>query len=222
MNRLAPLVLCLAAACASSPGSAPESEPLRPAPGPVAVSDSLSAVWRQELQPGDVLRVSVWRSTELSGEFIVGPNGKLLHPLYQTIDVVNLPPQQVTANVAAFLARFETNPQFYVEPLYRVYVGGEVRQGGLFNVPQTTTIPQAIAVGGGPAQDADMTDVKLLRGRKVTTYDLTSLGLALDTLHVQSGDQLIVGKKFNFLRDYAGPVASLVTMLIAIGYYTRR
>ena len=222
MNRFAPGILLMLAACASSPASAPEAEPLKPAPVAVVYPDSTNAEWREELKPGDVLRIQVWHRAEFSGEFIVGPNGKLLHPLYQDVDVVNLPPSQVNANVAAFLGKYETNPQFIVQPLYRVLVGGEVRQGGLVNVPQTTTLPQAIAFAGGPAQEADMSDVKLLRGRTITVYDLTSLGLVLDTLHVRSGDQIVVGKKFNFLRDYAGPIAALVTMFISIGYYTRR
>ena len=195
---------------------------MRAAPVARAVADSQNSTWRYELRPGDVLKIDVWRSTELSGEFIVGPNGRLLQPLYQQVDVVDLPPDTVRAHVGTFLAKFQSNPQFIVEPLYRVLVGGEVHNPGLFNVPQTTTISQSIAVGGGPTVDADITNVKLVRGHHITVYDMSSVGLDLDTLHVRSGDQVIVGRKLYFLRDYAGPIASLVTMFIAIGYYTRR
>lgn len=222
MKRFAPFVVLALAACASSPSSAPESEPLKPAPVRRVVADSQNADWREELEPGDVLRVMVWRNQELSGDFIVGPNGALLQPLYQEVPVVHLPPAQVRANVAVFLAQYQTNPQFIVQPLYRVLVSGEVKQGGLINVPQTTTISQAVGLGGGPNTDADLTDVRLIRGHKVMNYDLTSVGLTLDTLYVRSGDQVIVTHKYNFLRDYAAPIASLVTMFIAIGYYTRR
>ena len=195
-----------------------------PPPTPVATfqKDSVAGQWVDELRPGDVLRIVVWRRSEFSGDILVGPNGVLLHPLYQTVHVVNLPPDSVRANIATFLEKYDTSPQFFIEPLFRVLVGGEVRAGGLLSVPQTTTLPQAIALGGGPTQDADMTNVKLLRGHVLTVYDLTNLGLVLDTLHVQSGDQIVVGKKFNFLRDYAGPIAALVTMFISIGYFTRR
>ena len=101
-------------------------------------------------------------------------------------------------------------------------VGGEVHTPGLFNVPQTTTLAQVIAYGGGPTVDANISDVKLVRGHNVTVYVLTQVGLTLDTLHVRSGDQVLVTRKLYLLRDYAGPIASLVTMFIAIGYYTRR
>jgi len=181
----------------------------------------VAGTWLGELHPGDVLRIVVWRRPEFSGEIPVGPNGVLLHPLYQSVPVVNVPPDTVRARIGAFLSKYETNPQFFIEPMYRVLVGGEVRGGGLFNVPQTTTIPQAIAFAGGQTQDADMTNVQLLRGHKVSTFDLTQLGLVLDTLHVESGDHVVVGKKFNFLRDYAGPLASLVGMLISIAYFSK-
>ena len=222
MTRFAPVVLLALAACAMSPAASPEAEPLIPVPVARAVADSQNGTWRYELRPGDVLKIDVWRSTELSGEFIVGPNGKLLQPLYQQVDVVELPPDTVHAHVGAFLAKFQSNPQFIVEPLYRVLVGGEVHNPGLFNVPQTTTLAQAIAFGGGPTVDANISDVKLVRGHNVTVYDLTEVGLTLDTLHVRSGDQVLVTRKLYLLRDYAGPIASLVTMFIAIGYYTRR
>ena len=169
-----------------------------------------------------MLKIVVWRRPEFSGEIQVGPNGILLHPLYQTVPVVNVPPDSVRARIGTFLSKYETNPQFFVEPMYRILVGGQVRAAGLFSVPQTTTIPQAIAIAGGAGPDADITNVQLLRGHVVTTFDLTQLGLVLDTLHVESGDQVVVGKKFNFLRDYAGPIASLVGMFISIAYFTTR
>ena len=193
-----------------------------PARAPLTKPDTAAGAWLGELHAGDVLRIVVWRRPEFSGEIAVGPNGVLLHPLYQQVSVVNVPPDTVRARIGTFLSKYETNPLFFVEPMYRVLVGGQVRAAGLFNVPQTTTIPQAIAVAGGAGPDADMTNVQLLRGHKVTTFDLTQLGLVLDTLHVESGDQVVVGKKFNFLRDYAGPIASLVGMFISIAYFTRR
>ena len=191
-------------------------------PAAAAPLDTLALGWVEELHPGDVLRIVVWRRPEFSGEIQVGPNGLLLHPLYQEVAVVNVPPAVVHERIAAFLSKYETNPQFFIEPMFRVLVGGQVRAAGLISLPQTTTIPQAIAVAGGPAPDADMSDVQLLRGHQVRTFDLTNLGLVLDTLHVQSGDQIVVGRKINFLRDYAGPLASLVGMFISIAYFTRR
>src|SRR5215813_4994322 len=115
MPRLGPALVFVLSACASSPASSPETEPLHAAaPVTRAVADSQNSTWRYELGPGDVLKIEVWRSTELTGEFIVGPNGKLLQPLYQQVDVVALPPDTVRAHVGAFLMKFQSNPQFIV------------------------------------------------------------------------------------------------------------
>ena len=222
MKRIAVIALLLALpGCASSPASSPESEALKPAPVPVAQSDTTTAVWREELVPGDVLKIVVWRRPDFTGEFVVGPNGKLLHPLYQTVDVVHLPPDSVQAHILAFLLKYDNSPQFYIEPLYRVLVTGEVHNAGIVNVPQTTTLPQALALAGGPTQQANLGDVRLVRGHSLVSYDLTAVGLLVDTLHVRSGDQVTVTTKINFLTQYAGPIAALVTMFISIGYFVR-
>src|SRR5690349_4287754 len=34
------------------------------------------------LAPGDSVRVVVWRKPELSGDFIIAPDGSITHPLY--------------------------------------------------------------------------------------------------------------------------------------------
>ena len=39
------------------------------------------------LKPGDMVRVTVWRKPELSGDFRVLADGSIAHPLYQAINV---------------------------------------------------------------------------------------------------------------------------------------
>src|SRR5919108_3815056 len=43
------------------------------------------------LQPGDVLKVTVWRKPELSGELVVAADSSLKHPLYQDVKVGGAP-----------------------------------------------------------------------------------------------------------------------------------
>jgi len=43
------------------------------------------------LRPGDVLRITVWRHPEMSGEFVVAPDSTLVHPLYQVVKVAGAP-----------------------------------------------------------------------------------------------------------------------------------
>src|SRR5207249_8012758 len=43
------------------------------------------------LSPGDVLRIIVWRQTEFSGDFVIGSDGSITHPLYKEVKVAGLP-----------------------------------------------------------------------------------------------------------------------------------
>src|SRR4051812_15189440 len=64
------------------------------------------------LAPGDSVRVVVWRKPEMSGDFIVAPDGSITHPLYRSVRVGGVPFATAEANVRTFLARFEQDPQF--------------------------------------------------------------------------------------------------------------
>src|SRR5205085_1456505 len=59
------------------------------------------------LAPGDSVRLVVWRKPEMSGDFIVAPDGSITHPLYRAVRVGGVPFATAEANVRTFLARFE-------------------------------------------------------------------------------------------------------------------
>lgn len=101
------------------------------------------------LVPGDALRISVWQRDELSGEFRVSADGTLTHPLYRTLSVTGIPVEQLQDRLGSFLSTYAANPQFVIEPLLRVAVGGEVARSDLYMLPPATTIAQALAVAGG-------------------------------------------------------------------------
>src|SRR5688572_5308763 len=76
------------------------------------------------LQPGDAVRITVWRQPELSGEFWIAADSTVRHPLYQSVKVAGVPLETAHARLAAFLTRFQETPQFSVEPLLHVSIGG--------------------------------------------------------------------------------------------------
>ena len=171
------------------------------------------------LQPGDMVKVTVWRNAEMSGDFVVGVNGALRHPLYQEVPVAGVPLGEVEARLTKFLTKFEQNPQLVVEPLFRVTVGGEVRTPNLFSLPRSTTIAQAIALAGGVTTDGRLDHVKLYRNAREIDVDLTEATGRWSSEPIQSGDQLIVTKKSNFFRNFflplvgiAGSVASIINV----------
>jgi polysaccharide export outer membrane protein len=187
---------------------------------PVAAQNSVAARdTNVVLHPGDMVKVTVWRNQEMSGDFMVGVNGALRHPLYQEVPIAGIPLYQVEQRLTQFLTKYEQNPQLVVEPLFKVTVGGEVRLPNLYPLPRTTTVSQAVAQAGGVTQDGRLNKIDLYRGGQKIEMDLTEPSGRWANEPIQSGDQIIVTKKSNFVRNVflplvgvAGAVASIINV----------
>ena len=176
-----------------------------------SVADSASA----RIAPGDVLRITVWRKPEFSGDFPVAPDGSITHPLYRELKVAGLPFNAVEDVLRNFLSRFEANPSFVVSPLLRVFVGGEVRLPSVYTLPPRTTVAQAVAQAGGATERGRLDQVRVRRQDNVVVVDLTRPDGAVPP-EIHSGDQIIVGRSRSFLRDYLGPASSVIAALAAV------
>lgn len=165
------------------------------------------------LQPGDSVRVAVWRNPELSGGFLVADDGTIQHPLYQAVHVANIPLDSVTARVGSFLTQYTTKPQFVVQPAFRVVVRGEVRNPALYTVPLEATLGGAIAAAGGPTENAQLRNVTLVRAGHSYHLDLSDPAAPWTASPIRSGDQLIIGRKSNL---FFGTILPLVTASAAV------
>lgn len=197
---LGALALMLAGACA--PGPRPSTQPL-PDSGPGV------------LRPGDLVRVTVYRQDELSGEFAVLGDGTLAHPLYRTVRVAGRPLPEVQAAVGENVARFVTNPQFVVQPLLQVAVEGEVNAPKLYQLPPETTLRQAISLAGGAGDRGRLDRVRLIRGGAAYVLDLSS-EVGSGRSFVQSGDELFVPRRRDVLREVVQPMAAIIAAAAAL------
>jgi polysaccharide export outer membrane protein len=182
-----------------------------PAGGQFATRDDV-------LQPGDVLRIRVWRQEEFSGDFTIGPDSVLVHPLYQNLKVAGLRLSDARERVAEFLATFVQGADLVVEPLYPVTVAGEVRQPNLYHVARGTTVAQAIGQAGGVTTQGRLDKIILQRGGSSMTIGITGDYSQWGAAPVNSGDQLFVQRRseFSFLRDVFQPVTSLAILILNI------
>ncbi len=165
------------------------------------------------LRPGDQVKITVWRNPELSGELLVSDDGTLRHPLYQSVHVAGVPLDSVSARIGAFLAEYATNPQFAIQPEFRIVVRGEVRIPNLYTVPQEMTIGGAIATAGGPTETAQLKRVTLVRGGHAYRLDLTDPAAPWTEEPIRSGDQIVIGRRSNL---FFGTILPLVTASAAI------
>ena len=180
-----------------------------------------------EIQTSQAVRVVVWRKPEMSGDFIVGPDGTITHPLYRAVRVGGVPFGTAEVNVRNFLARFEQDPQFVVEPLVRVAVSGEVGRAQVFAVRPETSIADAVAQAGGPIQFANRNQVRVLRQetggrqRELVVSLLDAEGTAAK-IRVHSGDQIVVDRKRSFFKDILVPALGIVGSTASIYLFIDR
>jgi polysaccharide export outer membrane protein len=167
------------------------------------------------------VRIVVWRKPEMSGDFIVGPDGTITHPLYRSVRIGGVPFGTAEINVRNFLARFEQDPQFVVEPLVRVAVSGEVSRPQVFALRPETTLSEAVAHAGGPTQFAKRDRVRVLRresnGSQREFYvNILDPERNSGGLRVHSGDQIVVERRKSFFRDILLPTLTVVGSVASI------
>jgi polysaccharide export outer membrane protein len=205
-RAVASVLLCSQVLMACAP---PPSEP----PAPVPEQE-------RQLRPGDILHIEVWRQPEYSGEFRIGADGRLVHPLYNDVALAGLSESAARQAITEYLAGYLQGARLVVEPRYGVSVAGEVRQPNVYYTRRGTTIAEAIALAGGPTTRARMDQVLLTRSG--TEYRLVlgaEQGLTTyGTLPVVSGDQILIEERseFSVWRDVVAPVGTLASLVVAI------
>jgi polysaccharide biosynthesis/export protein len=170
------------------------------------------------LAPGDSIRVVVWRKPEMSGDFIVGPDGTITHPLYQAVRVGGIPFSSAQNNLRNFLSRFEQDPQFVAEPLVRIAISGEVGRAAIYALRPETSIQEAVAQAGGPSETGNRERVRVLRkdasGRQREFFvSLVDPEGSPATMRVHSGDQIVVDRRKSFFREVFLPGLSVIGSL---------
>jgi polysaccharide biosynthesis/export protein len=194
MRRLLPLLLLALAAAR-----------------PAAAQDTTAAV-----RPADVVRLSTWRLPEFTGEFPIASDGTILHPLLREVHVVGRTREDVRRQLTDVLLRYERDPQFVFEYLYRVGVTGEVRLPNLYSMPPETSVTQAISMAGGVSEFGRLQDVRLIRGGREMILDLRNPTAEVLEMRIRSGDQIRVSRRGAGWRDYVGLAAGLVAAVASV------
>jgi len=189
---------------------------------PAAAQEPRSHGEQAVLTPGDSVRIVVWRRPEFSGDFVVAADGSITHPLYRSVQVAGVPFATAETNLRTFLAKFEENPQFVMEPLIRVAVSGEVTRPLVFAARPETTIGEAVARAGGTTKDGARGSVRVLRlerngQQQELRVNLSDPSSNSATLPVRSGDQIVVDRKRSFVRDILVPTLGVIGSIASVG-----
>lgn len=145
------------------PSAAPAATPVPAATsgGPV---DSNTYV----IGPDDQLQVTVWQNPQLSGSFVVRPDGKISLPLINDIQASGFTPTQLSDDITSKLKKFVNDPTVGVTVLAvrskNIYLMGEVMHVGPIPIAPGMTVLQAIATAGGLSPYANAKKIYILRG----------------------------------------------------------
>jgi polysaccharide biosynthesis/export protein len=181
----------------------------------LAAAPRLSAQTEYAIGPQDILTVTVYDHADLSGKFTVETDGGFTFPLIGHVKASGLTMATVENAIKQALADgFLKNPQVSVTMdeyrSQRVFVMGEVRAPGAYQLTGDMTIIEALAKAGGTMQSA-AEDVQIVRPTRKSTAGPVLPGEAESTvlkvnmreiqagqlsqnLALKDGDTIVVGK----------------------------
>lgn len=119
------------------------------------------------LGPEDVLKVTVWKSPDLSGEVAIRPDGTITLPLIGDIPAAGLTANALAKRIAERLTEYVSSPVVTVQVKevnsYFIYVLGEVVKPGKYSLKSYANVMQGIALASGFAPFANRNKIKVLR-----------------------------------------------------------
>jgi len=169
-----------------------------------------------QVQVGDAVRVTVWRNPDLSGQIEIAEDGTMIHPLYRSVHAAGLTLPRLEDEIRDVLLRYESGPQFVVEPLFRVMITGEIRSPDMYAFPPRTTIAEAVARAGGTTEAARADRARLLRDGQTQYIDLTRPYVELEDIRIRSGDQIVIDRNRRVWRDTVQPALTAVGSLSSL------
>jgi len=205
-------------------------------PGPIQLSSSESSV-KLTLSSALVAAGGVTQDADIRQVILRRANGNtepVVINLWNAIASESSPADPIVQDgdsiyVSRLLAEDTTNRRLLARSSFspktvRVRVVGEVTSPGEVQVPPDSSLSSAVAIAGGPTDDARLSRVAFIRMNEAGRIDRQTLDLQnlTDNYQVQEGDVIIVPKKSSSsVLDFAGrlfsPLGGLLNLLNGVG-----
>ncbi len=198
-------------------GSAETAASQNPIPSAAPVLDTIGQNVGT-IRPGDVIKLAVFQTPELSGEFTIDARGIVELPGIGPVRVAGLRVFELNDVLKAALEKVVDNPTFVAEVSIRVYVLGHVAAPKVYLVPPGTTLLSMLAVAGGETPKADLRNTKILRDQKVYVVDLAAgkEGGHQGRYNLVSNDFVTIPEKRGFSREDLTFIFSAVTGVVTL------
>ena len=160
-----------------------------------ALQQSKAAALSYRLESGDKVHIAVFNEDNLSGDYVVAPDGKITLPLAGGLTAAGLTvPQLQDAVVATLKNGFVQDPKVAITTadLRPYYILGEVKKPGKYSYTPDLTVMAAVATAEGFTYRADMDEIFIRHAADPSEreYELTS------TTAVLPGDTIRVSQRY--------------------------
>ena len=157
---------------------------------------------RYSIGADDVLNITVWKETTLSGSFLVRPDGMISMPLLGDLQASGLTPTRLASEIETKLKKYIQEPSVTVDISQIrskvIYLLGEVGKKGPIQMAPRMTLLQAISSAGGLTDYANSKKIYILRndsGKQIKIpvhYKDALKGDSSLNLPLQPGDTIVV------------------------------
>lgn len=178
-------------------------------PSPAAAVAATAASARTDetsgylVQPGDLLTVTVWKETDLTGDVLVRPDFGLSFPLVGDLDARGKSVDQLRSEITERLKRYIPSPVVTVATKAvtgnHIYVVGKVQKPGEYPMVRDVDVMQALSLAGGATPFAAVNDIIVLRrlsaGQVVLHFQYNDVAKGQDlrqNVVLQPGDTVVV------------------------------
>jgi polysaccharide export outer membrane protein len=164
------------------------------------------STYKYLIGPGDVVNIFVWRHPEVSGTFVVRPDGMITTSLVEDIPVSGKTPTELARSIEEILATYLREPTVtvtvnnFVGPFSeQIRVIGEASEPKSINYTQQMTLLDVMIQVGGLTEFADGNDALLVRVEngiqkqyEIYIEDLIKNGEISANVDVLPGDIIVI------------------------------
>jgi polysaccharide biosynthesis/export protein PslD len=148
------------------------------------------------IQPGDQLAIDFYLNSEFNDNVSVQPDGRIVLRLVGPLQAAGLNSGQLSAAINQAYAKELKNPSATVHvqnmPSRQVFVEGQVNHPGSFSLQPGMTAMQAIANAGGQTDEAELSNVVLIRRDACGRADGSKIDLASATTTPDKGEDVVL------------------------------
>ncbi len=147
----------------------------------------------------DILALKIWREPDLSGLFVVRPDGKINLQLVGEVDAANLTPVELESKIAKAYEAVLKNPLVTLQvqrvESKRYLLSGEVGRTGAFPLVRPLTVLEALTIAGGIREFGNGKKIIIMRGTERIKFNYNEVikGKKLEqNILLQPGDHIVV------------------------------